>query len=309
MGAVKPKPSKALPAFIEPMLAVLTEPFESERHLYELKWDGFRSLCFNEASGFRLVGRRKTDFTARFPELGVLAKLPRGTVLDGEIVHLTGGRPDFAALLKRERSWSGSAAKPGPRRHAPVTFVAFDILYEKHVSVTTLPLAERRDRLTNVLAKVLGPRVALSEAHVGNGLDLFARVNELGLEGVIAKRLDGVYEPGERSGSWSKFKRRQSVDCVIIGYEPAAAGGIKSLLIATETDGAIRFIGQVGSGIGETLNSALLSKFTTLGSRQPVVACNIRKAKWLRPELFCRVSFAEWTSDRKLRQPVFEAMI
>jgi DNA ligase D-like protein (predicted ligase) len=309
MAGAKPKPSKALPAFVEPMLAVLSEPFESDRHLYELKWDGFRSLCFSEASGFRLVGRRKTDFTARFPELRVLAKLPRGTVIDGEIVHLTGGRPDFAALLKRERSWSGSAAKPDPRRHAPVTFVAFDVLYEKYVPVMSLPLSERRQRLAKLIEKVVGPRMTLSDAHAGNGTELFARVNALGLEGVVAKRLDGAYEPGRRSGAWAKFKRRQSVVCAIIGYEPAPAGGIKSLLIATEFDGAIRFIGQVGSGINDTLNSALLSKFTTLGSRQPVVTCNIRKAKWLRPELFCRVSFAEWTSDRKLRQPVFEALL
>jgi len=309
MGAVKPRPAKVLPAFVEPMLAVLTEPFESDRHLYELKWDGFRSLCFNDAAACRLVGRRKTDFTTRFPELGVLAKLPRGTVIDGEIVHLTGGRPDFAALLKRERSWSGSAAKPDPRRHAPATFVAFDLLYEKHRPVTSSPLSERRERLAHLLAKVIGPRVALSDAHVGSGLELFARVNALGLEGVVAKRLDGVYEPGQRSGSWAKFKRRQSLVCAVIGYEPATAGGVKSLLLATEVEGSIRFVGQVGSGIGETLNNALLSKFSTLGARGPIVTCNIRKAKWLRPELFCRVSFAEWTGDRKLRQPVFEALL
>ncbi|HEX8342250.1 MAG TPA: hypothetical protein VF624_15205 [Tepidisphaeraceae bacterium] len=307
--AAPSKPSRSLPVFIEPMLATLSEPFESDRHLYELKWDGFRALCFNDAAGSRLVGRRKTDFTERFPELSVLARLPRGTVVDGEIVHLTAGRPDFAALLKRERSWSGSAVKPDPRRHAAVTFVAFDVLYEKYLPVMARPLSERRLRLEAILAKAIGPRVALSEAHVGSGLELFRQVSDLGLEGVVAKRLDGVYEPGRRSGAWAKFKRRQNVVCAIIGYEPSSARGIKSLLLATEIDGAIRFIGQVGSGIDDTLNSVLLAKFSTLGARQPVVACNISRARWLRPELFCRVSFAEWTNDRRLRQPVFEGLI
>lgn len=305
-----PTARKTLPPFIEPMLASLVPPFESDQHLFELKWDGFRSLVFNDAAGCRLIGRRKTDFTARFPELDVLKKLPKGTVLDGEIVHLTGGRPDFAALLKRERSWSGSTKeKPDVKRLSPVSFVAFDLLYEKHQPVMDRPLTERRDRLTAILQKVFGPRVALSDGHVGGGLKLFEHVNKIGLEGVVAKRLDGTYEPGSRSGSWLKFKRRQQVICAIIGYEPSTTGGLKSLLLATDVDGEVRFIGQVGSGIGTAANREMLAKFPELLSRHPAVPCNIRRARWLEPKLFCRVSFAEWTSDKRLRQPVFEGLV
>ncbi|MDB5327278.1 MAG: polymerase LigD, ligase domain protein [Phycisphaerales bacterium] len=305
-----PARSKLLPAFVEPMLATLASPFESDRHLYELKWDGFRSLVVNGGDGCRLVGRRKTDFTARFPELDVLGRLPKGTILDGEIVHLTNGRPDFAALLKRERSWSGSAKqKPDVRRLSPVTFVAFDLLYESGRSIMDRPLIDRRERLAQVTAKLIGPRVALSEARTGDGLALFKHVADLGLEGVVAKRLDGIYEPGSRSGSWVKFKRRQEVVCAIIGYEPNTTGGLKSLLLATDVDGDVRFIGKVGSGIGDAANRELLAKFPGISSRQPVVPCKMPHARWLRPVLFCRVSFAEWTNDRRLRQPVFEAMV
>jgi bifunctional non-homologous end joining protein LigD len=308
MKRSQPKP---LPAFIQPMLAVLVEPFESDRHLYEIKWDGFRSLCFVDSAGNRLVGRRETDFTTRFPELDVLAKLPRGTVLDGEIVQLTDGKPDFQSLLARERSWSGASAstRARPRSHSPVTFVAFDLLYDRFESVMDRPLVDRRDRLATILAKAAGPRLAVSESQVGDGLALFEHVNQMKLEGVVAKRLDGPYEPGRRSGSWSKFKRRQSIVCVIIGYLPSTTGGLKSLLLAADVEGNPRFIGQVGTGIPAELHHKLLGQFPKLAQQKPNLPCTVKVARWLRPELFCRVSFMEWTNDQKLRAPVFESML
>jgi bifunctional non-homologous end joining protein LigD len=300
--------TRSLPPFVPPMLAVLVPPFESDQHLYELKWDGFRSLCFVDTAGARLVGRRQTDFTARFPELSPLGRLPKGTVLDGEIVHLTDGKPDFAALLRRERSWSGSA-NPTAAGHGPVTFVAFDLLYDRYRPILSAPLTERRDRLAAALAKHVGPRLALSEGQVGGGLALLGSVTSLGLEGVMAKRLDGPYEPGGRSGSWSKFKVRQTIPCAIIGYQPNTTGGIKSLILAADVEGELRFIGQVGSGLDDASHHKLLRGFEKLASRNPIIQCKVARARWLRPELFCRVSFAEWTNDGKLRQPVFESLL
>ncbi len=298
----------SLPTFIPPMLAVLVEPFESDRHLYEVKWDGFRSLAFVDAGGVRLAGRRQTDFTARFPELiAPLAKLPKGTLLDGEIVHLTDGKPDFQALLRRERSWTGT---PSPhRRHPPVTFVAFDLMYESFASIMPAPLTERRARLSTVITSALGPRLALSDGHVGGGLALLDHAAAMGLEGVMAKRLDGPYEPGGRSGSWAKFKRRQSIPCLIFGYQPNSTNGIKSLILAAEIDGELRFVGQVGSGIDDATHHKLLERFGKMDTPKPLLSCRVPRARWLRPELFCRVWFAEWTNDGKLRQPVFESLL
>ena len=302
--------ARTLPEFVPPMLAVLVEPFESDRHLYEIKWDGFRSLAFVDGKGVRLAGRRRTDFTARFPELArPLARLPRGTVLDGEIVHLTAGRPDFHALLKRERAWSGSAKPPDVRHHAPVTFVAFDVLYDRYAAVMSEPLSTRRDRLAAVIAKAAGPRLALSDGHVGGGLALFEHAVGLGLEGVVAKRLDGPYEPGARSGSWAKFKPRRSLVCAILGYQRNTTGGIKSLILAADVDGEPRFVGQCGSGLTEAAHDEVLARSDKLGSRQPALPVKVPAARWLRPGLLCRVSFAEWTNDGKLRQPVFESLL
>jgi bifunctional non-homologous end joining protein LigD len=302
-------PSNALPDFIPPMLAVLVPPFESDRHLFEVKWDGFRSLCFVDQGGVRLVGRRRTDFTARFPELAPLARLPRGTVLDGEIVHLTDGKPDFQALLRRERSWSSSARRKNARQHPPVTFVAFDLLYDRYDSILAQPLAERRQRLTNTLANATDDRLAISEGTVGGGLALMEQVVQMGLEGVVAKRLDGPYEPGGRSGSWCKFKPRQTIPCAIIGYQPNTTGGIKSLILAADVDGELRFIGQVGSGIDDATHHKLLDSFGKIATLHPVLSCKVPGARWVRPDLLCSVSFAEWTHDGKLRQPVFETLL
>ena len=302
--------TRSLPAFVPPMLAVLVPPFESDRHLYEVKWDGFRSLCFVDAGGVRLVGRRQTDLTARFPELSPLARLPRGTVLDGEIVHLTAGKPDFHALLKRERAWSGSATPPADvARHPPVTFVAFDLLYDRFKPVMAAPLVDRRDRLAAVVAPHLGPRLAVSDGHVGGGLTLLDHAVAMGLEGVVAKRLDGPYEPGGRTGSWAKFKRRQSIACAILGYQPNTTGGIKSLILAADVDGTPRFVGQVGSGLDDASHGKVLETARKSPSRQPAIPCKVPAARWLRPGLACRVTFAEWTNDGKLRQPVFESLL
>src|SRR5215212_3034931 len=92
-------PAGTLPEFIAPMLALASAPFDNDAWLFEIKWDGFRSLCRVDAHGLRLLGRRKTDFTRQFPQLACLARLPEGLILDGEIVAMKAGKPDFTALL------------------------------------------------------------------------------------------------------------------------------------------------------------------------------------------------------------------
>jgi DNA ligase D-like protein (predicted ligase) len=312
--ASSPRPPKPLPAFVEPMLALLTTPFESRNHFFETKWDGFRALAFVEKGELRLVGRRKTDFTPRFPELhAALRKLPAGTVLDGEIIHLTDGRPDFHALLARERSYVSSRQPDAVKlaRARPVQFMAFDLLYERGKTIMPLPLHERRVRLDKLLMNRVNKHLAISEGRVGGGIALFNRINKLGLEGVMAKKLDAPYEPGVRSGAWVKFKQRKSMPCVILGYEPSTARGIKSVVVAADVEGTLKFVGQVGSGLGNAMSSQLLRAFRSATIPQPIVpaAGVARTVKWVRPEWMCSVSFAEWTNDGRLRQPVFEGLI
>lgn len=294
-------PRRALPSFVEPMLARPGEPFDSPDHLYEVKWDGFRALAFVEHGRFRLVGRRRTDFTDSFPELADLARLPDGCVVDGEIVCMTAGRPDFAVLLARQRRRGH-----GPTR-CPATFVAFDLLYERFRPLLDEPCEARRQRLERAVQEVSSPRLALSRAVVGEGHALFDEARAMGLEGVIAKRRAGRYEPGERSGSWVKFKGRQELLCAIIGYEPSEERGLRSLIVAAPVEGELRCVGQVGSGITAEMHDRLLRLLAARTCKAPVVACTI-KGKWVVPDLFCRVSFLEWTKTGKLRGPVFASL-
>lgn len=292
---------RSLPSFIEPMLAKPGEPFDSDDYLFEIKWDGFRALAYIEAGRYRLVGRRKTDFTSQFPELSPLAALPKGCIIDGEIVAMSAGRPDFAALLTRQRS--GSTARP----KQPVTFVAFDFLYEDFTSMLDQPCEARRDRLERVLADITTPRIAFSRAVLGDGRAYFQQVQAMGLEGVIAKRRDSRYEPGRRSGAWVKFKGSHKLLCAIIGYEPSPERGLKSLIIAAPVEGELRWVGQVGSGISAEMHQRLLKLLTARPCKAPIVPCTI-KGKWVVPDLFCTVSFLEWTNTGKLRGPVFESL-
>jgi DNA ligase D-like protein (predicted ligase) len=292
----------SLPRFIEPMLARTAEPFDSEAWLYEIKWDGFRAIAYiDEPGSYRLLGRKRSDFKAQFPELRPLSTLPAGSIVDGEIVAMVDGKPDFATLLQRQRSPSARS------RHRPVTFLAFDLLYTGFESLMKLPCDVRRQRLAEVMQSTASPRLALSRSVVGDGIEFFRKACEMGLEGVVAKRRSSVYEPGRRSGAWLKFKKRTSLFCAIIGYLPSDERGLKSLIIAAPVEGVLQCVGQVGSGIGQELLEHLLRLLKERERRTPIIPCSI-KGRWVEPGLFCKVSYAEWTGTNQLRAPVFESL-
>jgi bifunctional non-homologous end joining protein LigD len=125
------------------MLAKLGEPFDSENYLFEIKWDGTRTLAFVDGAGYRLVNRRRMDMNDRYPEFDFLRNLPPGTVLDGEMVVLRDGKPDFRLLQSREQARTPLNIRSLARSH-PATYVVFDLLYESYRPVMSLPLAVRR---------------------------------------------------------------------------------------------------------------------------------------------------------------------
>jgi DNA ligase D-like protein (predicted ligase) len=284
------------------MLARLGDPFDSEEHLYEPKWDGFRALAFVERDVLRLRSRRDHDLLARFPELEVLSRLPAGLVLDGEIVRLEDGRCDFQALLGRRSGGSARAATE------PVTFVAFDLLYEDHKPLLDQPLEARRARLEALGLEEVGPRVARSEGVVGGGLAFFEQALGLGFEGMLAKRLASPYEPGRRSGAWVKSKAPTVIPCAIVGWVEDDRGDLKSLVVAADDRGVLRCVGKVGSGLDEATRRTLRTRFATRTREQPVVPCPF-EAHWVEPDLVCRVAYLERTRGGTLRHPVFRGLV
>ena len=300
------RPPKELPAFIEPMLARPASPFDSDKHLFEIKWDGTRVLCFVEKGGFRLMNRRRRDTTHRYPDLECLASLPPGTVLDGEIVVLRGdGTPDFAALQARDQCESPRRIKAAARVR-PATFIVFDQLYRRYAQVMSEPLIRRREGARSAVACCGSPRVVMSEGVTGAGNAYFDAVVGRGLEGVVAKQLDSRYLPGKRTDCWLKIKRHETMAAVVIGFIPAEdrPRDFRALIVAVEEDGTLKSVGKVGSGFTDAVRDQI-NRFLWANVRtKSVVACRER-GTWVEPRLYCTIRCMERTPGGQLRAPVF----
>ena len=190
-----------------PMLAVAAEPFDSPEYCFEVKWDGVRALAAVDESGWRFWGRERADYTARYPELDVLRRLPTGTLVDGELVAFDAdGRPELRRLLRRHAltdSWRIRQA----RHWCPVRYVLFDLLFHAGHCLMRVPLVWRREELAEVCKRLDGV-VEFSPAVMGAGTALFQAAMAARHEGVMAKQLRSVYRPGRRSGAWRKIKPR-----------------------------------------------------------------------------------------------------
>ena len=285
------------------MLAVHGQPFDSEAHFFELKWDGFRAGAMIERGAVRLMSRNRIDLLPQFPMLSALRRLPDGIALDGEIVAFRDGKPDFDLMLHRGR-------KPGP---AVVRFVAFDILYERYESRLALPFSDRRRILEQVLGGVDLPDLMLSDGVIGSGIALYRNACEQALEGVVAKKLSSPYASGKRNGAWVKIKRRLRIQVAIIGYIEKPGMDFQSLLVAGaglpgEEPGPLRYLGRVGGGFTEAARAQVNARLAQHPRNGPLVPCP-EKGRWVQPGLYCEVSYAELTEAGFLRAPVFEGLV
>jgi len=284
----------------QPMLAgTAPAPFSDDGWLFEIKWDGVRAIATVERE-VTLRSRNDTDLTGQFPELAELAALAPGTVLDGEIVVMSGGKPDMQALLSRLQGHG-----PGPGA-APVTYIVFDILCRRGEDLTRLPLAERRRILRESVRE--GQYVVISEPVAGQGEEYYRAAVAQGLEGIMAKRADSPYEPGVRSGAWLKVKPTKTCDCVIAGYTAGRGGrgpAFGALLLGLYDRGTLVPAGKVGTGFSDRLLDDLMARFASLVSQEPNFPGVSEKVVWLEPVLVCEVGYLAVTRDKKLRMPRF----
>lgn len=303
MPAARSQKVRQLPKFIAPMLATPGQPFDSAEYLFEVKWDGTRGLAFIDEGGVRLVNRRRIDFTDRYPEFGFLSKLPPGTVLDGEVVVLHGGKPDFDRLMAREQLRSPMKIKSSARA-MPATYIVFDVLYEGYASLMDEPLDVRRRHLKALVDGCGEKHLVLSEGVVGKGKAFYDEAVKHGLEGVVAKRLNSHYLSGKRTLAWMKIKRSERIFCAIIGFIPSGKDDFRSLVIAAEGDHGLRPVGKVGTGFDGRLRARLNKLMWSRICERPIVACRER-ARWITPGLYCWVTCMERTKGGELRAPVF----
>jgi DNA ligase D-like protein (predicted ligase) len=295
-----------LPAFIEPMLAKIGKPFASDEHVFEIKWDGTRALAFVEDGSYRLLNRKRRSRKDAYPELEFLAGLPGGTVLDGEIVILEMGRPTFAAMLQREQAREPRRVR-ALMKQLPAAYVAFDLLYRGGKSMMRRPLSQRREALVDLLAPHEDPRLIRSDGVVGDGLTFFEEAVKRELEGVVAKRLSSLYLPGKRTDAWLKIKRTRRMYCAVIGFI-VEGGDLRSLLIAAEDGGTLRYAGRVGSGWNDAKRAEVHAILRRHVRPEPFLPAAV-EATWVEPGLYCTVEFLERTEAGELRAPVFVELI
>jgi ATP-dependent DNA ligase len=236
---------------VAPMLAKPVPGLPDGPWSFEPKWDGFRTIVFRDGDQVELGSRRERPLTRYFPELVTAVKthLPDRCVLDAEIVvpDPAGRRLDWDALLLRIHPAASRVALPASQ--TPARLVAFDLLALGDDDWTGQPFARRRAALEDALARA-GPPVHLTRATTDRRLaaEWLARFEGAGLDGVMAKLLDGVYEPDRRA--WFKVKHARTADCVVGGYRLHKRGEdlIGSLLLGLYTqDGELASVGVIGA--------------------------------------------------------------
>ena len=306
-GAVK----VAMPTKIEPMLAVLGKrPPQGSDWLYEVKWDGYRALCFIQDEKVRMVSRRGNTMDAQFPETAkALAEAVKvqSAIVDGEIVAFDeNGVPSFQ-LLQNHTGFRRSATIRGQKPQA-MSFFAFDLLYLNGYDLRKAALIDRRQLLSSI---ILPHEAVKYSAHfTGNGEELLKAVQVKGLEGVIAKQAQSRYEP-KRSNCWVKIKVTCQQDFVICGYILGEREPFGSLVLGYYADGRLLYAGNVGSGFTQQSLKFVYDEIKPLTTKKAVlsdVPREIGAVTWVKPELVSVVKFNSWTADNRLRAPVFQGL-
>jgi bifunctional non-homologous end joining protein LigD len=284
---------------------------EGGEWLYEPKLDGYRALLFKDGTQIQILSRNEKDLTKMYP--GVAAAGIRlnaaQAVIDGEIVALSeDGRPSFQALQHR-----------GSHPRHQIVFYAFDVLHLNERDVMAEPLEKRRALLPKILRE--DPTIRLSRDLPGSVAEIIQALRAAGIEGVVAKRKDSPYQPGERSNDWLKLKLERQQEFVVGGYRPDGAIGLDSLLVGYYEGQQLLFAGKVRAGFIPHVRREVLEKLSPLQiSKCPfanlpdagagrwgggITADQMGEMQWTKPQLVAQVRFTEWTAESRLRHAAF----
>jgi bifunctional non-homologous end joining protein LigD len=303
-----------LPLSAKPMLATLTKSIPDEPGwIYEVKWDGYRALAMMHEGHVVLKSRNDKSFEKKFyPVFEAVSAWPVNAVVDGEIVVLNEhGVSHFSSL----QNWRSEA-------DGDLVFYVFDLLWYDGYDVSGLALSDRQLLLKAILPK--DSLIRFSESFKTTGADFMTVAQKFGLEGIMAKQTDSPYRAGERSNEWLKIKLNKQQEVVIGGYtrNEDTKKPFSSLLVGMFEKGKLHYTGKIGTGFSQKVQQEMMEQFAPLIIKASPFAelpdinkpsrfrPNPPKAKatWLKPELVCKVSFAEMTEDGVMRHPAFEGM-
>jgi bifunctional non-homologous end joining protein LigD len=300
---LKDAPVRLMPRGFQPMLAtVAKDSFDDPDWIFEVKWDGYRALAEIRNRAVSLYSRNGISFNKKFfPIAESLREFGFDAVLDGEIVVVDDqGKPDFQMLQHFQY--------PG-RGH--LIYYVFDLLHFQGHDLTSLPLVRRRNLLKKILP--IGPRIRFSDHVEKDGILFYEVSREKGLEGIIAKQAQSVYEPGKRSRQWLKVKTRLTQEGVIAGFTEPGGGRqyFGALVLGAYNGDELVSIGNVGGGFSEKQLRDIREQLDSLIQKAcPFVVKPEANAAitWIKPELVCEVGLSGWSQDGVMRQPVFLRM-
>jgi bifunctional non-homologous end joining protein LigD len=291
-------------------LAVKKLP-EGDEWLYELKWDGYRALLIKDGEDVQVRSRNDKDLTVMYPGIATAGRRQKikQIVLDGELVALgEDGRPSFQALQHRSSH----------QKHR-IVFYAFDVLYADGQDLTGERLEVRRARLPALVST--DGVLRLSQDLPGSAADIVKALRAADIEGVIAKRRDSTYQPGERSNDWVKLKLERQQEFVIGGYRPDGVNGLDALLVGYYEGKELRFAGKVRAGLVPHVRREILGKLKPLQVQDcpfanlpdtdigrwggGITADQMREMHWTKPQLVAQIRFVEWTAESRLRHAAF----
>lgn len=278
---------------------------------HEVKWDGVRALATVAAEGVILTSRNGNRITPAWPELAVPPDVGPDTVVDGEIIALNErGIPDFRVLMDRMHVRKAATVARLAQR-IPATFMVFDLLRLDGEDLCTLPLVDRRERLAGLDLAGSGWQVP---QEYDDGAMLLEATRAQGLEGIVSKRRDSPYRPGERSAHWLKFAHRHRGSFVVGGWRPQTGSldRLGALLVGEPTAEGLAYRGRVGSGIGPKQSralAALLAPLTRPGSPfdDEVPRGDADGTTWVEPVVVVDID-THGLGYTRLRQPSFQGV-
>ena len=311
---IKKKKRAPMPQNIKPMLATLTdEPFDKPDWIYEVKWDGYRALAYLDKGKVELKSRNNNSFNEKFfPVYEALKEWSVKAVVDGEIVVVNEkGLSTFSEL----EGWQ--AVEDGQ-----LEYYVFDILWLNGIDLMGLPLIERRRILQQLVPD--NEIIRYSESFAANGTEFFASAEKLGIEGIVAKRADSIYQPDVRTKDWLKIKTEQRHDAIIAGYTRNAGTDklFSALILGIYDDGKLKFIGQAGTGFTKKSQAELIKKLKPIETKEcpfeeePEINRPTRfrpnppktEVFWVEPQLVCEVKYQELKPEGIMRHASFQGL-
>ena len=285
------------------MLAKETDtPFDDKNWIYEIKWDGYRAISDIKKGVIELYSRNGNSFNTNYPVVyNELKKIKHEVVLDGEIVIINEeGKSDFQKLQHYEDN-----------TQYPICYYVFDILMLNGINTKELPLIERKKLLEKLIPK---SAIIKYSAHiVGEGIDFFAAAKSKDLEGIMAKKASSEYITGARTNDWLKIKHHKSEEVIIVGFtKPTGSRSyFGALVLAIKNEKGFQYAGHTGSGFTDKMLKEVYDKLMPLVTEKSPFKEKVKTnmpVTWVNPKFVCEIKFTEWTTDGKMRHPIFLQM-